>query len=54
MPTYEYTCIQCGAEFTRIMSLKEYEAGDITCPKCKSTEVKQQMSSFTPKTSRKS
>jgi putative FmdB family regulatory protein len=54
MPTYEYTCIKCGAEFTRIMSLKEYETGQITCPKCNSTEVKQQMSDFTPKTSRKS
>lgn len=54
MPTYEYVCIQCGAEFTRIMSLKEYEAGQIACPKCNSTEVKQQMSGFIPKTSRKS
>jgi hypothetical protein len=36
-----------------IMSLTEYEAGRIACPKCNSAEVKQQMSHFIPKTSRK-
>ncbi len=54
MPTYEYMCVKCGAEFVRIMNLTEYEAGSIACPKCHSTEVKQQMSQFIPKTSRKS
>ncbi len=54
MPTYEYVCSKCGAEFVRIMSLTEYEAGRIACPKCNSAEVKQQMSHFIPKTSRKS
>jgi putative FmdB family regulatory protein len=54
MPTYEYVCIKCGTEFMRIMSLQEYEAGQVACPKCKSAEVKQQMSHFMPKTSRKS
>ncbi len=54
MPTYEYVCIKCGEQFTLIMSLKEFEAGQVTCPKCNSPEVKQQMSQFIPKTSRKS
>jgi putative FmdB family regulatory protein len=54
MPTYEYICVKCGEQFTRIMSLKEFEAGQVTCPKCKSGEVKQQMSQIIPKTSRKS
>ena len=54
MPTYEYTCLKCGEQFTRIMSLKEFEAGKVTCPKCKAEEVKQQMSQFTAQTSRKS
>ncbi|MBI4643085.1 MAG: zinc ribbon domain-containing protein [Deltaproteobacteria bacterium] len=54
MPTYEYLCSQCGHEFTRIMSFSEYEAGKVTCPKCNSTEVKQQMTAFISKTSRKS
>jgi putative FmdB family regulatory protein len=54
MPTYEYICVKCGEQFMRIMSLKEYEEGQVACPKCKSTEVKQLMSEFMPKTSRKS
>jgi putative FmdB family regulatory protein len=54
MPTYVYQCEKCGEEFTLIMSLKEYETGKVTCPKCNSHEVKQQLTAFTPKTSRKS
>ncbi len=54
MPTYEYTCLKCGEQFTRIMSLKEFETGQVSCPKCSSREVKQQMSTFTCQTSRKS
>jgi putative FmdB family regulatory protein len=54
MPTYEYLCVKCGEEFVRIMSIKEYEAGQVACPKCNAAEVKQQMSPFIPKTSRKS
>jgi len=54
MPTYEFVCGKCGEEFVRIMSLSEYASGKITCPKCNSDDTKQQMSAFTPKTSRKS
>jgi putative FmdB family regulatory protein len=53
MPTYEYLCDKCGEHFSRIMSLSEYESGKVTCPKCKSPEVKQQLSEFIAKTSRK-
>jgi putative FmdB family regulatory protein len=54
MPTYVYQCEKCGEEFTLIISLKEYETGKVNCPKCSSHEVKQQLTSFTAKTSRKS
>ncbi len=54
MPTYEYLCSQCGHEFARIMSFKEYEEAKVSCPQCKSLEVKQQMATFISKTSRKS
>jgi putative FmdB family regulatory protein len=54
MPTYEYVCRQCGEEFVRIMSFSEYASGKIACPKCQSEDTRQQMSAFTPKTSRKS
>ncbi len=54
MPTYEFLCGQCGEEFVRIMSLGEFGSGKVACPKCQSDNVKQQMTAFTPKTSRKS
>ncbi len=54
MPTYEYLCGKCKEEFTLIMSLREYETGKVTCPKCKSKKVKQQLTHFMTKTSRKS
>jgi putative FmdB family regulatory protein len=54
MPTYEYQCSKCGQEFTLTMSLSEYQAGKVTCPKCASPEVTQLMTSFISKTSRKS
>ncbi len=54
MPTYVYRCDQCGEEFSRIMSFKEYEETKVACPKCKSAEVKQQLTEFIARTSRKS
>ncbi len=53
MPTYEYQCKACGEEFTRIMSIAEYEQGNVTCPKCNSADVRQLMSQFISRTSRK-
>jgi putative FmdB family regulatory protein len=54
MPTYEFQCTQCQHEFTLIMSISEYARGGHTCPKCGSTGVKQLISTFIAKTSRKS
>ena len=54
MPTYEFYCEKCNNEFSLIMSISEYERKKIRCPKCKSTRVKQQISSFQVVTSKKS
>jgi putative FmdB family regulatory protein len=54
MPTYDYLCIKCDHEFVQIMSIKEYSETKVTCPKCKSEEVKQQLTEFIVRTSRKS
>jgi putative FmdB family regulatory protein len=54
MPIYEYVCQKCNKAFTMAMSISEYEKGKIRCPKCKSTRLKQQITSFQTKTSRKS
>jgi putative FmdB family regulatory protein len=54
MPTYEFICGKCGEGFVRIMSLSEFERGKVACPKCQSEDTRQQLTAFTPKTSRKS
>lgn len=56
MPTYEFNCEKCGNAFTLILSMREYEKEKdrFRCPKCKSKKVKQVMSSFTAKTTKKS
>jgi putative FmdB family regulatory protein len=54
MPTYEYECRDCNKKFSLILSISEHETGKVSCPKCKSKKVKQSISTFTTKTSRKS
>ena len=54
MPTYDFICEKCNKKFTLIISLSEYEKKKFRCPKCKSTRVKQQISSFQTVTSKKS
>jgi putative FmdB family regulatory protein len=54
MPTYEFVCKKCKKKFSLIMSISEYEKKKAKCPKCKSTDVKQQITSFQAVTSKKS
>ena len=54
MPTYEYLCEACSHEFTLVQSLAEHGEGSVTCPQCGSDRVRQVLSSFMVKTSRKS
>jgi putative FmdB family regulatory protein len=54
MPTYEYECQACNKKFTLIQSISEHGKTKVVCPKCKSAKVKQSISVFTTKTSRKS
>jgi putative FmdB family regulatory protein len=53
MPSYEYRCEKCRKTFTVVLTIKEHESKRIACPKCKSRVVKQQISPFFAKTSRK-
>lgn len=39
MPTYEFICEKCNREFSRTMSLKEYEKQEIVCPACGALQV---------------
>ena len=45
MPIYEYRCSKCNEEFELLVRLGTAD-GDVNCPKCKSTEVKRQLSTF--------
>lgn len=54
MPTYEYECQACKKKFAKVLSISEHGKGKVICPKCKSAKVKQSLSAFTAKTSRKS
>ncbi|MBN2032757.1 MAG: zinc ribbon domain-containing protein [Deltaproteobacteria bacterium] len=54
MPTYEFRCEKCNERFTLILSILEYEKTKFRCPKCKSIRVKQEISPFQVKTSKKS
>lgn len=54
MPTYEYECRDCGKKFALVTTIAEHDKGKAACPKCKGRKVKQVVSSFITKTSRKS
>ena len=54
MPQYVYKCDACGKGFTRIMGIKEHEAAHVTCPKCSSAKVRQQITEFSAITKKKS
>ncbi len=54
MPQYEFFCKKCQQTFTTILTLKEYEKGEIKCPKCRGKDVEQRAAAFFAVTSRKS
>lgn len=54
MPVYEFMCGKCKEAFELVLSVSEYETKKFRCPKCKSTKVKRQISSFQTITSKKS
>jgi len=54
VPSYEFECDDCKKIFTVRLTLAQYEKKDYHCLKCKSKKVKQQITSFQTKTSRKS
>lgn len=54
MPFYDYECRDCKERFSKILTLTEYNRGDVKCPKCGSAKVQQLLSTFYAVTSRKS
>jgi putative FmdB family regulatory protein len=54
MPMYDYKCLDCGKESLIAITLKEHESGTVTCPACGSKKVKQMITSFIARTTKKS
>jgi putative FmdB family regulatory protein len=54
MPTYEFDCLKCGRKFTLVLSLRDHEKENVSCPRCKSKKVEQLVTSCQVVTSRKS
>ncbi|HEB76866.1 MAG TPA: zinc ribbon domain-containing protein [Nitrospirae bacterium] len=42
MPIYEYECLSCNAEFEMLV----FGSKEVTCPECKSGDVRKKMSVF--------
>ena len=54
MPQYNFLCRSCNKEFSKILTIAEYEKGQIACPKCGSKDVEQRWAAFYAVTSKKS
>ncbi len=54
MPHYEFFCPDCNKFFDKILSLVDYEEGEVQCPHCGSKNVEQRWSAFSAITSKKS
>jgi putative FmdB family regulatory protein len=54
MPQYNFLCRACNEEFSKILTISEYEKGQIACPKCGSKDVEQRWAAFYAVTSKKS
>jgi putative FmdB family regulatory protein len=54
MPHYECFCRDCKKLFLKILSLVDYERGEVVCPHCGSKNVEQRWSGFTVITAKKS
>jgi len=52
MPRYEFFCTNCKKLFLMVLSLVDYEEGDILCPHCGSKAVEQCWSAFSAITSK--
>jgi len=54
MPQYEFFCHACKNTFSKMLTLAEYDEGEVPYPHCGSDNVEQSWSVFCPITSKKS
>ena len=53
-PHCEFFCPDCNKFFDKILSLVDYEEGEVQCPHCGSKNIEQRWSAFSAITSKKS
>ena len=54
MPQYSFLCRACNKQFSKTLTISEYEKSGILCPHCNSKDVQQQWATFYAVTSKKS
>jgi putative FmdB family regulatory protein len=54
MPEYAYRCAACGKSFAKTMGIMKHETAKVSCPKCSSKRVRQQIARFAAITKKKS
>jgi putative FmdB family regulatory protein len=54
MPVYEFACLECGKEFSRVLAVREHEDTHVSCPYCQSKAIERLVTTcetITPKKS---
>ena len=54
MPTYDYSCLSCGKEFSVHITISDRDRHRAKCPKCGSKKLQQQVAGFFAITAKKS
>lgn len=54
MPRYDFLCLSCKKQFSKVLTLSDYEEGNVICPHCHSHNVEQRWVAFYAITSKKS
>jgi putative FmdB family regulatory protein len=54
LPSYEFICVECGREFMLVLSVREFERRDLSCPQCRSKMIESRVAACQVITSRKS
>jgi putative FmdB family regulatory protein len=54
MHHHEFFCHSCKRTFSEVLTLVEYEEGEVVCPHCGSSDVEQSWSAFYAIATRKS
>jgi putative FmdB family regulatory protein len=54
MPQYSFLCRACNKQFSKTLTISEYEESGIVCPHCHNKDVEQLWAAFYVVTSKKS